>query len=172
MMRSALLWASENQTLRETFPRYRFARAAVKKFMPGEKFEDAFPEGTRLNGMGAGVIFTRLGENVLDKAAAQEVADHYAGVFATLAKSKGPMEISIKPTQLGLDLSPRMVERARAADAAGACEYRLEDACAFRSEEKFDYIVMDYLVGYLPDVQACLESLRVAALPGPDGALS
>ena len=104
MMRSALLWASENQTLRETFPRYRFARAAVKKFMPGEKFEDAFPEGARLNGMGAGVIFTRLGENVLDKAAAQEVADHYSGVFATLAKSKGPMEISIKPTQLGLDL--------------------------------------------------------------------
>ena len=104
MMRSALLWASENKTLRETFPKYRFARAAVKKFMPGEKFEDAFREGNRLNEMGAGVIFTRLGENVLDKAAAQEVADHYSGVFATLAKSKGPMEISIKPTQLGLDL--------------------------------------------------------------------
>ena len=104
MMRSALLWASENQTLRETFPKYRFAKAAVKKFMPGESFEDAHREGARLNGMGAGVIFTRLGENVLDKAAAQEVADHYLGVFSSISKEKGPMEISIKPTQLGLDL--------------------------------------------------------------------
>ena len=75
MMRSALLWASENKTLRETVPKYRFAKAAVKKFMPGETVPDALREGTRLNGMGAGVIFTRLGENVLDKTAAQEVAD-------------------------------------------------------------------------------------------------
>ena len=28
MMRSALLWASENRTLKETFPKYKFAQAA------------------------------------------------------------------------------------------------------------------------------------------------
>ena len=104
MMRSALLWASENKTLRESFPKYRFAQAAVRKFMPGEKVEDALREAARLNAMGSGVILTRLGENVLDEAAAQEVADHYSSVFATVAKSKGRCEISVKPTQLGLDL--------------------------------------------------------------------
>ena len=104
MMRSVLLWASENKTLRGTFPRYKFAQAAVRKFMPGEKVEDALREATRLNEMGAGVLLTRLGENVLDKAAAQEVADHYSQVFATLASSKRRAEISVKPTQLGLDL--------------------------------------------------------------------
>ncbi len=104
MMRSALLWASENQTLRESFPKYRFAKAAVRKFMPGEKVEDALREATRLNELGAGVLLTRLGENVLDKAAAQEVADHYSEVFLTLASTNRRAEISIKPTQLGLDL--------------------------------------------------------------------
>ena len=104
MMRSALLWASENRTLRESFPKYKFAQAAVKKFMPGEKVEDALREATRLNEMGAGVVLTRLGENVLDKAAAQEVADHYSDVFATVADTKRRAEISVKPTQLGLDL--------------------------------------------------------------------
>ncbi len=104
MMRSVLLWASENKTLRESFPRYRFAKAAVRKFMPGETVEDALPEATRLNELGAGIIFTRLGENVLDKAAAQEVADHYSQVFATIAARKMRGEISVKPTQLGLDL--------------------------------------------------------------------
>jgi proline dehydrogenase len=104
MMRSALLWASENKTLRESFPKYKFAKAAVKKFMPGEKVDDALREAARLNEMGAGVILTRLGENVLDKNAAQEVADHYSDVFATVADTKRRAEISVKPTQLGLDL--------------------------------------------------------------------
>lgn len=104
MMRSALLWASENKTLRESFPKYRFAQAAVRKFMPGEKVEDALREAARLNEMGAGVLLTRLGENVLDQAAAQEVADHYSQVFATVASTKRRAEISVKPTQLGLDL--------------------------------------------------------------------
>lgn len=104
MMRSALLWASENRTLRESFPRYRFAKAAVRKFMPGETAEEALREATRLNDLGAGVLLTRLGENVLDSAAAQEVVDHYSQVFATLASRKMRAEISVKPTQLGLDL--------------------------------------------------------------------
>ena len=90
--------------LSESFPRYRFAKAAVRKFMPGEKLEDALREGERLNQLGAGVLLTRLGENVLDPGAAQEVADHYAQVFATLASAKRRGEISVKPTQLGLDL--------------------------------------------------------------------
>lgn len=104
MMRKALLWASENKTLRGTFPRYRFAQAAVRKFMPGEKIEDALREARRLNELGAGILLTRLGENVLDPTAAQEVADHYSQVFATLASSRLRAEISVKPTQLGLDL--------------------------------------------------------------------
>jgi proline dehydrogenase len=104
MMRKALLWASENKTLRGTFPKYKFAQAAVRKFMPGEKVEDALREAKRLNAMGAGILLTRLGENVLDKAAAQEVADHYSQVFATLGKENVRAEISVKPTQLGLDL--------------------------------------------------------------------
>ena len=104
MMRSALLWASENRTLKETFPKYKFAQAAVRKFMPGEKVEDALREASTLNELGAGVLLTRLGENVLDKAAAQEVADHYSGVFATVSKDKRRCEVSVKPTQLGLDL--------------------------------------------------------------------
>ncbi len=104
MMRSALLWASENRMLSESFPRYRFAKAAVRKFMPGEKLEDALREGQRLNELGAGVLLTRLGENVLDQGAAQEVVDHYVQVFAALASAKRRGEISVKPTQLGLDL--------------------------------------------------------------------
>ena len=119
MMRKALLWASENKTLRGTFPKYKFAQAAVRKFMPGEKIEDALREAKRLNGVGAGILLTRLGENVLDKAAAQEVADHYSQVFTILATSKLRAEISVKPTQLGLDLP----------DGLALCNSHLDRLC-------------------------------------------
>ncbi len=79
---------------------------------------------------------------------------------------RGDLLRALQPARgLGLDLSPRMLERARTADAAGNCEYQLGDAHAWRETEKFDYIVLDYLVGYLSDVQAALENLRAAAHP-------
>lgn len=120
MMRAALLWASENRVLRESFPKYRFARAAVRKFMPGETVDEALREADRLRELGAGILLTRLGENVLDPAAAQEMADHYGQVFATLATSKRRAEISVKPTQLGLDLQ----------GGEGLCRAHIDRLCA------------------------------------------
>lgn len=64
---------------------------------------------------------------------------------------------------LGIDLSPKMLERARAETADEKCEFRMGEAGTFRAEETFDFIVADYLVGYLDDVQTCLLNLRRAA---------
>ena len=41
MLRTSLLWASENPFLAERLPRYRFVRKATKRFMPGETFDAA-----------------------------------------------------------------------------------------------------------------------------------
>ena len=35
-LRKGLLWASENATLREHLPNFRFVRATVDRFMPGD----------------------------------------------------------------------------------------------------------------------------------------
>jgi SAM-dependent methyltransferase len=77
---------------------------------------------------------------------------------------QGDLLRALQPSRgLGIDISDGMLGRARATDAAGACEYRVADACTFRSDETFDYIVADFLVGYLPDVQGYLENIRHAA---------
>ncbi|MBS0633193.1 MAG: glycosyltransferase [Verrucomicrobia bacterium] len=79
---------------------------------------------------------------------------------------RGTLLRALKPARaVGIDVSPRMLEQARAADAGGTAEYVLADAQTFRTEEKFDFVVMDYLVGYLSDVQAALENLRAASHP-------
>jgi proline dehydrogenase len=83
-----------------------FAQRAVRRFMPGERVEDAFTAAERLRDERIGVLFTRLGENLTSLEQADEVAAHYANVLtreAERAHRTGPVELSIKPTQLGLD---------------------------------------------------------------------
>ena len=105
-MRSALLWMAGNERMQRTIPTLPFARRAVRRFIPGERLEDAFGAADRLRDERIGVLFTRLGENISSIDEADEVAAHYREVLETDAAarhSQGPVEVSIKPTQLGLD---------------------------------------------------------------------
>lgn len=106
-MRSALLWMAASERLQRTIPRLPFARRAVRRFMPGERVEDAYAAADRLRDERIGVLFTRLGENITSLGEADEVAGHYRVVLAhdaERAHTTGPIELSIKPTQLGLDV--------------------------------------------------------------------
>jgi proline dehydrogenase len=94
-----------NERLQETIPRLPFARRAVRRFMPGERVEDAYAAAERLRDEDIGVLFTRLGENLESLDQAKEVTAHYRSVLETDAERghrAGPIELSIKPTQLGL----------------------------------------------------------------------
>ena len=50
-------------------------------------------------------VFTNLGENVSDHGEAEKVAAHYLEVLRRIRESGLPTEVSVKLTQLGLDLS-------------------------------------------------------------------
>ena len=88
-MRRVFLWAARNRWLKERLPRLRFMRRAVRRFMPGEA--------------GIGTMYTRLGENLENLAAADEVADHYIEAMDKIVAAGITGELSVKPTQLGLD---------------------------------------------------------------------
>ncbi len=85
-------------------PRYRFVKHAVARFMPGEEAEDALAESHVLQGHGITALLTLLGENVATREEAESVARHYAGVVDAISDQELQSEISIKLTQLGLDL--------------------------------------------------------------------
>ena len=101
-MRRLLLWAAQNQWLSTHVPRWWFARRAVRRFLPGEGFDAALKAGVEFRAQGIGSLFTRLGENVKDLKAAGAVVEHYEEVLA--ASTGIHAEISVKPTQLGLDI--------------------------------------------------------------------
>jgi len=58
-----------------------------------------------------GTILTHLGENISDAQEAQHVVAHYLLVLKTIHATNLRTEISVKPTQLGLDLSPELCEK-------------------------------------------------------------
>lgn len=107
-MRSLLLAGSQSVWLREHATRYRFVRRAVSRFMPGETADDALAAASNLKGQNLGTVFTYLGENVRDPAEARRVTEHYLDVLDRIRSLGLDTEISVKLTQLGLDLDSEL----------------------------------------------------------------
>jgi proline dehydrogenase len=106
VLRSVLLAASQNAWLRDHAANYKFVRRSVSRFMPGETLEEALAAAQALKGKRIGTVFTRLGENVSEREEATKVTEHYLEVLGRVAALGLGAEISVKLTQLGLDLSP------------------------------------------------------------------
>ena len=111
VMRTALLAASQNRWLRERASRYHFVKKSVARFMPGETLEDAIAAACNLKTKKIESVLTHLGENVSDAREAEQVTEHYLQVLARLHSEGLTTEISVKLTQLGLDLSPELCEK-------------------------------------------------------------
>lgn len=126
LMRRALVSASESNWLRQRAPRYRFIRRAAGRFMPGENPEDALEAARQLAVNGISTLLTQLGENVRDRAEAESVTAHYLDLLERIRAAGMSSEISVKLTQLGLDLDRefcfanlvRLIERSVGASPA------------------------------------------------------
>jgi len=105
-MRGLLLAGAQSAWLRRQATQRAFVRRAVSRFMPGESLDDALRVSETLRASGRGVILTNLGENVVERAEADAVARHYCEVLDRLQGMTLDAEVSVKLTQLGLDVSP------------------------------------------------------------------
>lgn len=75
----------------------------------------------------------------------------------------GPGELlaALEPSRgLGVDLSPKMVERARKEYPSENLEFREGDLHTDSVDEQFDAIVLDFLPGYLQDIHVCVGNLK------------
>ena len=109
--RSILLAASRSKALNTFALRSSFVKRATRRFMPGEHAEDALAAAAQIAATGRGVIFTQLGESITSAEAAEKVRDHYLWLFDRIAELRLPAHVSVKPTQLGVDLSIGQCER-------------------------------------------------------------
>ena len=111
VMRKALLAASTNPWLRDHVTKWGFVRRSVTRFMPGERIEDAIQAAKEQQKLGINTILTRLGENLTKAEEFEEVTTHYLDVLDKVKAAGLDAHISIKPTQLGLDLDRALCER-------------------------------------------------------------
>ena len=77
----------------------------------------------------------------------------------------GDLLADLQPLRgVGIDFSPGMLEKARSQHGKlPGLEFVEGDVQNEPFIEKFDHIVLDYLIGYLPDIQSALTNLQKAA---------
>jgi proline dehydrogenase len=115
LMRSVLLAGSESRWLRQQAPRMGFVKKAVTRFMPGEHVDDALKAASGLQPQGITTVLTQLGENISDPREADAVREHYLDVLSRISATTLDCQISIKLTQLGLDIDKeRCLQNVRA----------------------------------------------------------
>src|SRR5579862_524564 len=102
--RQILIAASENSLLRQKMPRVPFVRRTAARFLPGENMDDALAAASRFSRAGISSLVTHLGENVNDRAEALAETQQYLQLLDRIQQAGLPSEISVKLTQLGLDI--------------------------------------------------------------------
>jgi proline dehydrogenase len=157
--RSLLLAASQNRWLRDHATHYRFVKSTVSRFMPGETLEEALAAAQTLRAKRIGAVFTHLGENIKDREEAGQVTEHYLEVLDRIRQSGLHAEISVKLTQLGLDLSADLCfENLRAIIARAP-----KDSVVWVDMEASNYVEMTLdlyrrALGEYPNVGICLQA--------------
>jgi len=120
--RAVLLRASRSKWLAEQFRKRKFAKRAVKRFMPGEDSGSALDAAAEFAKIGIGTLLTELGEQIEHVGEAAGVRDDYFKLLDQISARKLPTHISAKPTHLGMTLDPAFCRDAYVALARRAAE--------------------------------------------------
>ena len=115
-----LLAAARRPGLKDFITGHKFTRSVARRFVAGDTLDDALAACRDLNSAGIGAILDYLGENVASEAQADVATRAYLDSLARIASEELDAHISVKPTQLGLNLetSACLARMGRIADAA------------------------------------------------------
>jgi proline dehydrogenase len=103
MLRSVLLYLSEQKRLQNFVLGSKFARKRSRRFVAGETLDEAIEAVRDLNVLGMDVTLDHLGESVESEGQASRATDDYIEILERLAgEDNVRTTISIKPTQIGL----------------------------------------------------------------------
>jgi proline dehydrogenase len=103
-MRSLLLHLSESKRLAPLIMRMGISKRVARRFVAGETLDDAARAARGVNEAGLAASLDLLGENVSSEDGARRSAEGYLAIFDRIAQEKLAANVSLKLTQLGLDL--------------------------------------------------------------------
>lgn len=107
-MRSVFIWLSRSKRIPAFTKKRPFFWRFASRFVAGETLSDALAVVKGLNESGMMATLDHLGENVASEEEARKAAKAYVKALHALAESGLDCNVSLKLTQMGLDVSRRL----------------------------------------------------------------
>jgi proline dehydrogenase len=104
LVRNFIFWLSTKRSVTNSIARRGMKLGFARRFVAGETLAEALTASGELCQAGRNVSLNHLGENVTSEAAAREVCASYIEMIEEMHAKNLSGNISIKLTQLGLDL--------------------------------------------------------------------
>ena len=108
IMRQGLLWLSERRGVFNFVRRNGLARKFASRFVAGETIEQAVDAAKALSHRGITASLDLLGESVTAEAEATTARDQYLRMLDSMAASGVEVNVSVKLTQMGLDIDEEL----------------------------------------------------------------
>lgn len=105
VLRDFFLALSTNTLVRSFVVNFPLSRRVTRRFVAGETLDEAIAVVKKLNKEGILVTFDQLGESVTNEAEARQAKDGYLRALDAIATNQVSSQVSVKLTQMGLDLN-------------------------------------------------------------------
>jgi proline dehydrogenase len=105
MLRSALLYLSDQPQIFRFVRHNRLAKSFANRFVAGETLDTALAAVAKLNERGITASLDLLGESVHNEAEARAAAQAYVNMLDRIYERRADANVSVKLTAMGLDIS-------------------------------------------------------------------
>jgi proline dehydrogenase len=174
-MRALLLFLAQREGIKKFILRFRIFRKTAFRFVAGETLPDALRAVHEANRLGMRASLDLLGENVQSRDHARHATQEVLEMLDAIHAEKADCNISVKLTQLGLDLDREFCYQnlreivTRAASQGNFVRVDMEGSrytqptldLVFRAREEFENVgavIQAYLYRSEPDVVRLLEA--------------
>ena len=104
MLKTSLLRLSESSAAKKIITRSPLSRSFAQRFVAGDTLDEALLAARALNDAGLTVSLDFLGESVQSREEAEAAAQMAVRILESIVREGLQANLSIKPTQLGLDI--------------------------------------------------------------------
>ncbi|HLR06324.1 MAG TPA: proline dehydrogenase family protein [Pyrinomonadaceae bacterium] len=111
LTRSALIYLSRQEGLKDFATRFSLFRKLTTRFIAGEDIDEAVAAIKAINARGCSATFDHLNESVTSSAETEAEVREYQDVLARIDESGIASNVSIKLTQFGLEIDPELAYR-------------------------------------------------------------
>jgi proline dehydrogenase len=111
LLRSTFIALSERPRLRAFAEQTALGHKLSSRFVAGTSMAEAIAAAQKLNAVGIAVTLDALGENVTDEAQASRAAATYRALLDEIGRLRLNANVSLKLTQMGMDLPGSVAER-------------------------------------------------------------